>query len=106
MHLDQVLKGCQVVTFFITVCRYKTKNKHPDQSDPILDIMSELQEDMKSHRVIISHSDVLDLAKQFGELVKERFGSDLELEYAIVNPTAGSHCGPNAIGISFHAKHR
>ena len=42
----------------------------------LLDIMEELNEDMKSHRVIISHTDSLDLAKQFGELVKERFGSD------------------------------
>lgn len=72
----------------------------------LLDIMEDLQDDMKSHRVIISHTDAEDIAHQFGELVKERFGSDLELEYAIVNPTAGSHCGPNAIGVSFHAKHR
>jgi len=72
----------------------------------ILDIMDKLQDDMKSHRVIISHSDAEPLAKQLGELVKKRFGDDLKLEYAIVNPTAGSHCGPNTIGISFHAKHR
>jgi fatty acid-binding protein DegV len=23
-----------------------------------------------------------------------------------VNPTAGSHCGPNGVGVCFHAKNR
>jgi fatty acid-binding protein DegV len=31
---------------------------------------------------------------------------DLKIEYAVVNPTAGSHCGPECIGIAFYAKHK
>ena len=30
----------------------------------------------------------------------------LQIDFVIVNPTAGAHCGPNCVGIAFHAKHR
>ena len=40
------------------------------------------------------------------EALKERYGRDMRIEKALVNPTAGSHCGPNGVGISFHAIHR
>lgn len=72
----------------------------------IADIVEELQEDMKEHRVLIAHTDCIDLAKMLGQILEERFGKDLNIEYSVVNPTAGSHCGPNALGVSFHAKHR
>ena len=72
----------------------------------IVDIVDELQDDMRSHRVIITHTDCEDLAKLMADLLKERFGQDLEIEFSIVNPTAGSHRGPDALGVSFHAKHR
>ena len=72
----------------------------------ICDIIAELQDDMKNHRIIIAHADCFELAKSFAEVVKERFGNDINIEYSIVNPTAGSHCGPNTLGISFHSKHR
>ena len=39
-------------------------------------------------------------------MLKERFGQDLQIEFVVTNPTAGSHCGPNGVGIAFHAKHR
>ena len=31
---------------------------------------------------------------------------ELKIEYAVVNPTAGSHCGPDCVGISFYASHK
>ena len=74
--------------------------------EALLNIVESLQDDMRSHRVIVSHTDCFPLAEAFAKLLKERFGSDLEVEYAIVNPTAGSHCGPDALGVSFHSKHR
>ena len=39
-------------------------------------------------------------------LQKLRFGDDLKIETVTTNPTAGSHCGPNGVGVSFHAKRR
>ena len=38
--------------------------------------------------------------------LKEEYGEDLQTEIVVVNPTAGSHCGPDTVGICFHAIHR
>lgn len=72
----------------------------------LLNYVIELEDHIKDHRVVIAHSDALDIATEFGKMMKEHFGEDLNIEYTVVNPTAGSHCGPNAIGVTFHAKHR
>lgn len=72
----------------------------------IISYVEELQEDIKDHRVIIGHTDALEIAEMLAEMLREKFGQDLNIEFVIVNPTAGSHCGPDGIGVSFHAKHR
>lgn len=72
----------------------------------LLEYVNLLQEDIKSHRVIIGNSDAYELALEIERLLKEKFGEDLRTEIVTVNPTAGSHCGPNTVGVCFHAKHR
>lgn len=72
----------------------------------IFDYVTSLQENIKEHRVIIGHSDAMDLALEMEKMLKEKFGEDLRTEFAVVNPTAGSHCGPDAVGVCFHAIHR
>lgn len=72
----------------------------------LLNYVIELEDHIKEHRVVIAHSDALEIATEFGKMMKAQFGEDLNIEYTVVNPTAGSHCGPNAIGVTFHAKHR
>lgn len=72
----------------------------------LLGYVIDLEENIKDYRVTIAHTDALDIAEEFGQMMKEHFGEDLNIEYEVVNPTAGSHCGPNAIGVTFHAKHR
>ena len=72
----------------------------------LLNYVIDLEEDIKKHRVVIAHTDALEIAEEFGKMMKDHFGEDLEIEYEVVNPTAGSHCGPNAMGVTFHAKHR
>lgn len=89
----------KMVTYGKARGRTQTLNK-------IVDVMEELQDNIRDHRVIISHSDCLEIAELLGQIVHERFGENLPIEYSVVNPTAGSHCGPNGVGISFHAKHR
>lgn len=39
-------------------------------------------------------------------MLRARFGEDLSIEYVVANPTAGSHAGPNGVGVCFHAKNR
>ena len=37
--------------------------------------------------------------------IREKIG-DCEIQFQAVNPTAGSHCGPDGVGVTFHAIHR
>ena len=72
----------------------------------LVDAVAELGEDIEQHRVIVADADAPALADELVRQLKERFGEHLPIERAVVNPTAGSHCGPNTVGVSFHAKHR
>lgn len=68
--------------------------------------VDELGEDIKDHRVLIGHTDSLDIAEEIERMLKEKYGDDLRTEIVVVNPTAGSHCGPNTVGVCFHANRR
>lgn len=72
----------------------------------LLQYVDELGENVREHRVIVAHCDCLPLAEQAATELKKRYGEDLNILYSPVNPTAGAHCGPNCVGICFHAKHR
>ena len=72
----------------------------------LLEYVETLQENIKDHRVIIGHADSYDLAQDLETELKKAYGDDLNTEIVAVNPTAGSHCGPNTVGVCFHAKHR
>ena len=101
--------GLKPIIFIDSDGQMKTKDKcrgRKQTLQKLLDYVIDLEEDIKNHRVIIAHSDAMPIAEEFGAMMKKQFGEDLNIEYEVVNPTAGSHCGPNAIGVSFHAKHR
>ena len=68
--------------------------------------VDELGEDIKAHRVIIGNTDSRDIAEEIERLLKEKYGDDLRTEICDVNPTAGSHCGPNTVGVCFHGRRR
>ena len=72
----------------------------------ILKYVIDLEENIKDHKVIIGHTDCIDAADEMERLLKEQFGSDLDVEKVLINTTIGGHCGPSALGVSFHAKHR
>ena len=72
----------------------------------LVSYVEELGDNIKDHRIIIGHTDALDLALKLAQMIQEKFGEGLRIEYAVVNPTAGSHCGPDAVGICFHSKRR
>lgn len=74
--------------------------------DRLLSYVEELGDDVKGHKVIIGHTDAPEIAEEMEEMLKEKYGADLDTEIVPTNPTAGSHCGPNGVGVAFHAKHR
>ena len=68
--------------------------------------VEELGDDIKAHHFIVGHTDAPELAAELVDMLHARFGDDLNIETVVTNPTAGSHCGPNGVGVSFHAKRR
>jgi fatty acid-binding protein DegV len=39
-----------------------------------------------------------------GSQLQQLYDNKLNIQYVVVNPTAGSHCGPDTVGIAFYAK--
>ncbi len=74
--------------------------------DRLVAFVEEMGEDVCSHRFIIGHTDAPELAAGLGAQLKEKYGDALKIEYVVTNPTAGSHCGPNGVGLAFHSKGR
>ena len=72
----------------------------------LIEYFDELTLETYEHRVIIGHLDAIEFAEKIGQLLKEKYGDQLKIEYRVVNPTAGSHCGPDGAGICFYAKHK
>ena len=101
--------GLKPIIFIGNDGKMTTKDKcrgRKNALQKLLQYVIDLEEDIKNYRVTIAHTDALEIAEEFGEMMKKQFGDDLKIEYEVVNPTAGSHCGPNAMGVTFHAKHR
>ena len=71
----------------------------------LVDKVGELGEEIDKHRICIGHTDAPEIARTIAGLIEERYGKQ-DIVYVDVNPTAGSHCGPNGVGVCFHAKNR
>ena len=71
----------------------------------LVDKVGELGDDIEKHRICIGHTDAPEIAHTIGQMIEDKYGKQ-NIEYVDVNPTAGSHCGPNGVGVCFHAIHR
>ena len=74
--------------------------------DKLMGYVVSLEENIKDYPVIIGHCDSPNLVNELSSLLKAQFGDDINITVVDVNPTAGSNCGPDTVGITFHAKHR
>ena len=72
----------------------------------LLQYVEDLGEDVTAHRVIVGNTDAPEIVEEVVARLKERYGEDLNIMKVDVNPTTGGHCGPNGVGVCFHAKHR
>lgn len=72
----------------------------------LLEYFDDLAIDIYDHKIAIGHTDDIETAKTLGEMLIDKYGDNLNIEYVMVNPTAGSHCGPNTVGFAFYAMHK
>ena len=71
----------------------------------LVDKVGELGDEIEKHRICIGHTDAPAIAQTVAKMIENKYGKQ-DIEFVDVNPTAGSHCGPNGVGVCFHAKHR
>ena len=71
----------------------------------LVDKVGELGDEIQKHRICIGHTDAPEIAQLIGQMIEQKYGKQ-DIVYVDVNPTAGSHCGPNGVGVCFHAKNR
>lgn len=72
----------------------------------LVDYVAELGEDLDKYEMIVGHADNIELAEALIKEIKTRIGENLNIIIRQVNPTAGAHCGPDTLGVAFHAIHR
>ncbi|MCQ2427004.1 MAG: DegV family protein [Clostridia bacterium] len=72
----------------------------------LLSYVEELGNNPAASPIYIANSDSLDIAEELEAMLKEKYGKDIDTRIINVNPTAGSHCGPNAVGVCFRSIHR
>ena len=68
--------------------------------------VKELGQDVENHLIVIGHCDALELASLVSNALQKEYDNKLNIEFVDVNPTAGAHCGPDTIGVTFYAKYR
>lgn len=74
--------------------------------ETLADLIEQRGEDVESHRVVIGNTDSPELVAELREILAERYGDKLRVVEIVTNPTAGSHCGPNAVGLCFHVREK
>ena len=74
----------------------------------LADYVEQLGIEFDEHEIILGHCDAIHLAEELKEELVNRLGKKHKLSFEIVdvNPTAGAHCGPDTLGVTFRAKHR
>ena len=72
----------------------------------LLAYVDELGDDPGAHPIYIGHSDYPEVAEEISRLLKEKYGPATDITIVPVNPTAGSHCGPNGVGVCFRSTRR
>ena len=103
------LVGVKPVIFMDENGVMRTKDKGRGRAatlSKILDYVIEVGDNVQDYPIYIGHCDALEIAEQLAGMLRKQFGENINIIYTPVNPTAGSHCGPNTIGVAFHAKHR
>lgn len=79
----------------------------PRAMERLLKYTEELGDEIERHRIFIGHTDAPEIAGNLADMLRAKYpDKQLDIIISPVNPTAGSHCGPDGVGIIFHAVHR
>lgn len=57
---------------------------------------------VRDYRVEVLQADCPEIGDAFVEALKGEFGQDIRVDYQIVGPVIGAHCGPGTLGLIFY----
>jgi DegV family protein with EDD domain len=72
----------------------------------LVEYMKAIGDEVEKYPIYLAHSDADEILDELEVILKEELGDNIILQRVMVNPTAGSHCGPNNVGLCFHSKSR
>ncbi len=72
----------------------------------LVQYVKSLGDHMNDYEMVIGHADNIEIVNQLKIELNAALGEGFNPRIVCVNPTIGSHCGPDTMGIAFHAIHR
>ena len=72
----------------------------------LVEYMKAIGDEVEKYPIYLAHSDADEILDELEVMLKEELGDNITLQRVMVNPTAGSHCGPDNVGLCFHSKSR
>ena len=103
------LIGIRPIMFMDADGKMKTCGKEHGRKNAcrhLVNIMKELGDNIKDYHIIIGNTDFKEGVDALVDVLKQEFGEDIKYDVVDINPTIGSHCGPNALGLCFHSTRR
>lgn len=86
-----------------------TKGKeagHLNALKRLLSFMEEIGDEPEKHTIYIAECDYPKGVEMLSKLIRQHYGDGVNIVVKPVNPTAGSHCGPDCVGLCFHSRCR
>lgn len=74
--------------------------------EKLLSHVEAVGDEVEKYEITVASTGCRELAGIIVDKLKEKYGSDIDVKIIDINPTIGSHCGPDCTGICFHAKER
>ena len=71
----------------------------------MLEAIKEQVENPENQTLYVSHSNAIESAVEFAEIVKKELGFK-DIYYSYIGSIIGSHTGPGLIAVFFHGKNR
>ncbi|MCQ2797509.1 MAG: DegV family protein [Bacilli bacterium] len=74
--------------------------------DKLIEHVEAVQDDIANYEITVASTGCRELAGIIVEKLKDKYGQDIDVKIIDINPTIGSHCGPDCTGVCFHSKDR
>lgn len=72
----------------------------------LLEHIEAVGDDVANNRILVASTGCQALAEEVVANLKSKYGENIDVQIIDINPTIGSHCGPDCTGVAFRSKTR